>query len=415
MAGISAYAPNDNDVISLDYFGGEKEDAAEWIADSQNADGSFGANIFQSSLALMGLASADDGNSLLTNAKSRGAGYFMGVQEGNGSFGSDLYTAVSTIALLAEGKSLGDFSVSGKTAKDILAEHQLGNGGFKSGTNDADVDTTSWVMIALSQAGAGMPSKDGNSPSDYLLSAQHSNGSFGYNAADATESMDFTEEAIIALSSAAYPKDSSVQKALGWLASKQDGSGCISDGFRTALGSIAFRGYGEDEKAGKALDCLKILKNGDGSFGRSTNKSNAGDTGIALIALNGLTFPLPSESLHDGNSLADGNVGFSSIVKFTAKVTNRSGINAKNVNIELTGIPPEWVYGSSSGSVNHFDEIRAGQAKTAEIYVKMGGTGEYKVRAKVTAEQAKNPASSNEVLIKVSEALLDVLLSIMGQ
>ena len=116
----------------------------------------------------------------------------------------------------------------------------------------------------------------------------------------------------------------------------------------------------------------------------------------------------------DGNS-SDGNVGFSSIVKFTAKITNRSGITAKNVNVELTGIPLEWIYGSSDGSVNHFDEIKAGQSRTAEIYARMEDTGEYKVKARVTTEQAKNQADSNEVLVKVSEALLDVLLSIMGQ
>jgi len=217
------------------------------------------------------------------------------------------------------------------------------------------------------------------------------------------------------LSSAAYPKDQSVQNALGWLAGKQDEMGCISDGFRTALGSIAFRGYGEDEKAGKAVDCLRTLKNGDGSFGRSSNRSNAGDTGMAAIALNELTFPLPSGSMPDGNSSADGNVGFSSMVKFTVKITNRSGINAKNVNVELTGIPSEWIYGSSEGSVNHFGEIKAGQSKTAEIYAKMEDTGEYNVMAKVSTDQAKNQADSNEVLVKVSEALLDVLLGIMGQ
>ena len=58
------------------------------------------------------------------------------------------------------------------------------------------------------------------------------------------------------------------------------------DGFRTSLGAMALAAY-DESAAGKALECLPSQQNGDGSFGRLSNRSNAMDTALALLALEG--------------------------------------------------------------------------------------------------------------------------------
>ncbi len=408
MTGISAFAPNNGDTISLDYFEGANTDALEWLVDKQKSNGSIGNNIFQDAFALMGLSLSWDNNVSASNATNKSKNYLLGQQGHDGGFGNDLYTAAATMALLSSGKDLNNFAVSGKTSIELLKEHQLADGGFKSGTNESDVDTSAWATIAIAQAGKELPEKNNYSPVNYLLSAQHANGGFGYNASDSTESIDFTEEAIIALSAALHPKDQNVLKALDWLSSKQNTEGCISDGFRTALGSIAFRALGENEKSEKAANCLKTLQNGDGSFGRSSNASNAMDTGIAIIALSNAKFPLTTPQT-DTNEEA---VGINSIVKFLVEIKNNGIVKAQNVNVSLEGIPADWVFSDAQGSTSHFDEIKTGETKTAEIFAKLKSHGSFSVKAIVTTDQASSPSNSNSLFLNINEALLGVSIRI---
>ncbi len=403
FVGISASFPDDGDTVSLDYLNGFEEDAIEWLADNQKESGIIGNNSFQNSFALMGLSMAGQNNvSLDSGIVNDAIDNLLTHQENDAGFGNDLTTATAIMALLSNGKELTDFLKTGKNSIENLRENQMDDGGFKSGSNESDVDTTSWAMISFAQAGYQMPENDdGKSPVDYLLSAQHENGSYGYNASDLKESIDFTEEALIALAVA----NRSAENSVNWLSSKQNEQGCISDGFRTALGSIAFRMHGETDKADKALECLKTLAKGDGSFGRTTNSSNALDTGLALIALSSEEFPLTvSESLD-----TDGMAGLNSIVKFVVQIKNTGKVKAENVSITLDGLAENWVFDSGQGSIDFFDEIKPGETKTAEIFAQMKDVGNFEVKANVSTKTRLNDTSStNFVEVNVEQAKLDV-------
>ncbi len=409
MAGVSAYIPEEGDRLSLDYLDGRMADAIEWLVDNQENNGALGPNLFQSTFASIALSLAKDNNvEIDDDVINGGLSYIIDQQEEDAGFGDDLSTALAVIALLSNGKTLNSFAVSGITTVENLISNQQSDGGFRSGTTESDVDTTSWATIAIALAWESMPTNNGNSPIDYLLSAQHENGSFGYNSSYQAESIDFTEEAIIAFAAAGLEKNEDVQNAIKWLASRQDGDGCIGDGFRTALGSIAFRAYNEDENAGKAVECLQGMQNGDGSFGRNTNPSNAVDTAIAIIALNEKIFPFTPE----GEGTTEGKFGLNTILKFLVRISNVGAVDAENVSVLLSGIPDDWIYPASEGSIDYFDKIEPGKTKTAEIYVKLKETGSYTVNAVISANQLLSSLISNNVSVDVELALLEVSLSI---
>lgn len=404
MSGISAAIPANGESISLDYLEGNLQDAKEWLLDSQKASGAFGDNAFQSSLALSAL-SLESG---VQSAKDRAVAQLLSLQQADSGFGDELYTSVAIIALTANGKPLSEFDMNGKTSIELLAEKQQSDGGFKSGSPKSDVDTTSWAAIAFEQSGAGTPSKDGKTPADFLLSAMHSNGSFGYDKDDATENTGFTEEALVALAAMDHAKDAGIEKSLEWLSGKQNADGCLSDGYLTAMAVIAFNSWGESEKAGKAIECLKTLQNGDGSFGRSSNTSNSLDTGFAIIALEDEEFPLPAAK--DSNSPETGETSLNSIVKFTLSIKNSGIVKAKNVTISLDGIPESWILEESSDL--EFSEIKSGETKTAEIFVQLKDSGSFIANAVIATAQAKNPFRSNSQAFTVWEAMLEPTLTL---
>ena len=412
IVGISDYTPLDSDTVSLDYKEGKIEDAIEWLSDRQKENGEIGSNDFQSAFALMALGTSADSNVVLPQAViAKAQDYFIEKQESDASFGDGLQTALAVIALISTGRKLESFSVSGKTSIEKLAETQQGDGGFKSGTPSSDVDTTSWVIVAFSQAGEELPEKQGNSPIDYLLSVQQPGGSFGYNAYDSAGSVDFTEEAIIALAAAKHARDEAIENAIAWLSLQQDEEGCIVDGFRTALGGIAFSEWNETEKAEKTIECLNGLQNGDGSFGRKTNKSNAVDTAISVIALSGKTFPLSSDE-NWGSGSNDGFAGLNSVAKFIVEIENTGNVKAQNVKVALEGIPSSWVYSSSEGSIDFFESVLPGEKVVAEIFARLEGAGTFSVKAIVSSDTMLNEIESNKVELKVEEAALNAKLSL---
>lgn len=262
--GASAYVPKQGDILSLDYKEGPREDALEWLLDHQRESGALGGNYFQHAFATMGLQSSAEQEAIQLAER------YLNLNAADDVHGN-LYTAVRILA-------------SGEVSPSFVAElmdAQRADGGWRSGTPESDVDTTSWVMLALARSGEAVP----ESAVLYLLSAQHPDGSWGYNADDPGSSLDFTEEALLALSAAGYQGDA-VDSGLSWLTGQQTPEGCFVDGFRTSLGAMALAAY-DDSMAGKALECLPSQQNGDGSFGRLSNRSNAMDTALALLALQG--------------------------------------------------------------------------------------------------------------------------------
>ncbi len=151
-----------------------------------------------------------------------------------------------------------------------------------SGSSESDVSTTSWVMMATAQAGYQIP----ETAVEYLLDAQQENGAWGYRAGE-TNSLNYTQEALLALAAADYPRDQRIEKALEWLSDAQDAEGCYTNGFDTALGALIADVW--DGNLDVALACFSSyslnLQNGDGSFGRTSSPSNAMDTGLALWAM----------------------------------------------------------------------------------------------------------------------------------
>ena len=412
MVGVSSFIPENNDAIALDYLDGRIPDAFEWLLDFQKSNGEIGSNVFQHSIALSALSLAASSNIDAESAISNAVSNLLSKQSPDSGFGDELYTSVATMALLSNGKSLDEFDVSGKTSVELLEERQQSDGGFKSGSSTSDVDTSSWALLAFRQAGLEAPLKDGKSPIDYLISAQHSNGSFGYNASDASESVDFTEEALIAFGVSGAESSESAGKAIEWLSGRQDSEGCISDGFRTALGSIAFKTGNELENSGKAAECLKTLQNGDGSFGRSSNPSNAIDTAFAIVALSSAEFPLNVSQ--DSNGSGNGSLGLNSVVKFSIEIENNGSVRAKNVNVLLSGIPSGWLLSEAQGSISHFGEIEPGEKRTAEIFAVLKSTGSYDVQARVTSDQIAESIGSNILELGVEEAALEVVLRVSG-
>ncbi|GEM_PF-1937105 len=409
--GASDYTIQEGDTVSLDYFDGHPQNALEWILDNQQDNGLIGSNNFQHSFALMALSLAGENGITGQNESTNHAiDYLLSLQQTDAGFGDDLQSSVAVMALISNGKILSDFDVGTTDTLETIASHQQADGGFASGSVASDVDTTSWVILAFAQGGKEMPQTNDNSPAEFLLSAQHENGSFGYTAGDNTESIDFTEEALIALKAFGEPQSGQINEGLEWLASKQGANGCIEDGFRTALGAIAFRTWDQNSRAENAVSCLKVIQNGDGSFGRNTNESNAIDTGIGAIALSGKTFPLTvSEDTPDGNE-SDGTIGYNSIVKFRVEIKNNGNVSAENVQVLLEGIPFDWVL--SQGSIDEFDEIEPGETKTAEIFVQMKAPGSFLVQATVTTNTAAEDFLSNVLPLTVEEAFLAVRISV---
>ena len=168
----------------------------------------------------------------------------------------------------------------------------------------------------------------------------------------------------------------------------------------------------ENLKSQEAIDCLKTLQNGDGSFGRTTNQSNAMDSAIAIIALSEKTLPLTSGDSNSSHPQepTDGLVGLNSIIKFNAKITNNSNVTAQDVQVELQGIPSQWII--QHGTIRHFDEIAPHQTKTAEIYVEVLASGEFNTNAIASSATSTQEFSSNYVEFEVMEALLSVELTL---
>ncbi|MCR4335661.1 MAG: DUF4430 domain-containing protein [archaeon] len=403
FTGISDYFPSEGDTISLDYLDNKTEDAIEWLADNQETSGRFGSNLFQSGFGLMALSLANQNNvGIDSQVYTSGINYIENEQQSDAGFGDELYTAVSIMGLLSNGESLTDFDVDNKTAIEYLLENQNSDGGFESGTSISDVDTTSWSIIALVQAGEELPENNGNTPEDYLISVQLENGSWGYNA-ESTGSVEYTSEALIALA-VAESEDSAVQGGINWLSNQQDGEGCFSDGFRTALGSIALRMNNETEKADSALDCLNTMQNGDGSFGRTSNTSNAIDTGLAIIALSNEEFPLTTSVPNTGAT--EGTLGLNSIIKFIVEIENRGNVTAENVHVSLEGLPEEWILESDS-----IDSLQPGASEILEIFARLEDIGSFDVQAIVISDTSRTSSLSNFLGLDVEEALLGVNLS----
>jgi uncharacterized repeat protein (TIGR01451 family) len=307
------------------------------------------------------------------------------------------------MALIANGKSPEEISKNSASPANFLASKQESDGGF-SGWGQSDVDTTAWSILGLAASGEQMPSRDDNTPISYLLSAQNSDGGFGYQAGQAS-SQDYTSEALIALSAAGQEKNAAVSGAISWLKGQQNAEGCFSNAYTTALGTVALKAYGED--ANSARDCLEGMQLADSGFGRS-GTSNAVDTSLAIIALEGKTLPT-AVIVPETNP---GMVALQSTVKFVVAIRNSGKVTAKNVSISLQGIPAGWI--QQETSTLEMAQINPNETVQAAIYVDLKEAGQMQVFATVSGKGVTAPVNSPMLSFEVAAAQLDVSLSMQG-
>ena len=413
MIGISAHVPQNNDVIELGFAdeprGIEKsasEKAIEWLVLNQKQDGEIGEHkTWGNAFALIAL-SLFGGNE---NVKQKAGDYLLLQQGEDAGFGypgfdSDaLHTGAALMALIADGKSLEGISKNGNNPAGFLVSKQESDGGF-SGWGQSDVDTTSWSILGLAASGEQMPSRNGNTSLSYLLPAQNADGGFGYQQGQAS-AQDYTSEALIALSAAGQEKGNAINNAIGWLRGKQDAEGCLSNAYTTALGAMALKAYGED--ANSARECLEAMQLADNGFGRN-GTSNAVDTALAIIALEGKT--LPTKAIAPETN--PGTVALQSTVKFIVTIRNTGKVAAKDVSILLQGIPSGWI--QQETSTLEIAQISPDEAVQAAIYVDLKEAGQRQVFAAVSGKGVAASVNSPMLSFEVAAAQLNVSLSMQG-
>lgn len=195
---------------------------------------------------------------------------------------------------------------------DKLLAYRNDDGHFSPATSGDrslwDVSTTTWALIALRAAAQS----DGNvsSARAWLVAAQHADGGWGLQTADAGSTVDQTAAVVQALVAAgADPEDAVIQRALGFLdaAQRSDAgfgyslSDVRSNAESTAWAVQAIIAAGEKPtdarwvKDGRQpLDYLRSLQRANGSFAHrkgDTGQSALMSTTQSLIALAGRAFP----------------------------------------------------------------------------------------------------------------------------
>ena len=409
MIGISAHIPADGDIIELG-FANEPlglqtsviENAVNWLVENQHQDGEIGEHkTWGNAFALIAL-NLFEGNDTVKDLASDYLLANQGEDAGFGypGFGSDaLHTAAVIMTMIANEIEISE--VEGESAMDFMLSRQETDGGF-SGWGQGDVDTTSWVMMALTASNHAMPSNNNNSPVDYLASTQNQDGGFGYQAGQ-DSSEDYTAEALLALSAMNQENSDEAEDALLWLKNQQEQNGCFSNSYTTALATIAMTAFEEDTT--NATQCLEGLQLLDNGFGRNGETSNAVDTSLAVIALSGNTIPTMVLEGEENPEL----VAVGRIVKFTVEIRNRGEISANNISVGLDGIPFSWIQQETSQT--SIPEIEPGETVQVKIYVEMKQVGERDVFAVLSGEGISTSTNSNMLSFEVAEADLSINLS----
>lgn len=117
-------------------------------------------------------------------------------------------TAAAIMALIAAGLPPGNESI--EAGLDYIAANQEESGGFSSGWDPANRDSTAWAIGAIKAAGQDPVGNDwdtssGNTSVDFLLSLRAIDGSFKYSVGDAKNPEWGTAYAIPALLGIPYP------------------------------------------------------------------------------------------------------------------------------------------------------------------------------------------------------------------
>jgi prenyltransferase beta subunit len=214
--------------------------------------------------------------------------YLEGAQNGDGGFGaapgqrsSDLITGWAVLGLEAGGRSPFDVRSRGHSAIDFVRAHA---------GEDADVGTLERTVIALRGAGVGVRRFGGRPLLARLLASRRPDGSF-------EAQVNLTSFGILALRAAGRrPRSPLIQKAAGWLEREQNADGGFAfsarggasdvDDTGAALQALAAAGRPRSGAARRAARFVRRRQAPDGGFGQLTGShSNAQSTAWAIQGL----------------------------------------------------------------------------------------------------------------------------------
>ncbi len=232
-----------------------------WLLNQKNPDGSFGtySDTFETALAALALKNTDYN-------VSKAAEWLIGRQL-NGTWRGRSDIQATSLSLLAAGEMLPQDIVEQSV---LFLQNSLGNA--------PSVEDAAWAVIALSSLNVSPESGVA-----LLLSAQNSDGGFGYKAGE--ESYPW-ETALAAWALYEAGETTASQRAIAWLERHQysDGSwGYISD---TALAVVALSKAGGNQsviEAGRKF--LREAQLEDGSYSLGGSVSSVFQTALVLLAM----------------------------------------------------------------------------------------------------------------------------------
>lgn len=169
----------------------------------QAGDGSFGADVNATALAVLALHRSRPG------AATRAAAWLVATQSPNGGFGYRPGVApdVDTSGLASWGLAVEGRTAAVSRAAAFVRSAQSADGGFPAlPGDDSNTQSTGLATIALRLAGIGPRrslAKSGRGPLDYLVSLAHRDGSIDYRPGSSPTPAWTTAQALLGLTSGA--------------------------------------------------------------------------------------------------------------------------------------------------------------------------------------------------------------------
>ncbi len=284
-------------------------EAVAWLETHQQPDGSFGAwQEHATATAALALRAWNSSNASLSSA------YLSAAAENPDSWFYGAWGEADVPGIIAYSLAETSQAVNASAvAANVLPFQNSSSGGFRGyydfgagAAVDSSVDSAS-ALLGLSLLGV-MPAQNSSAAVSFLSSLQNADGSFNLTTSrsfDAIYSLGPNQDsetalALLALRAAGVAEsDSHIQNALGFLRARTESnfSGSV---YAASLAALVFNEFGDSAPLSSAVSFISSIQNADGGFAdaaRSSNASNALDTGFAAYALSlALTAPTPTPS-----------------------------------------------------------------------------------------------------------------------
>lgn len=330
-------------------------DAEDWLLANVESDGSYSPWFSgYSSMALLGLKNSEKNKTTIINYLQTELDNF----ESLATWGEADSAGLAIYALAINEVQIENKEEIANELKNFQNSATGGFNGFWEQHNNSwvqvsDSVSTSFAMLGLESISL-LDNQTKENSTSFLLSLQNLDGSFNltnvtiYNplVSLGPSEISTTALSLIALHSISY-NGSQATPALEFLKNKTNSTNVQNKTYDLAIAAWALALYGENQSAGNALNLLEKNQKTDGGFTdiiRSSNESNAIDTGIAAFALNEFNYTranvstLNNESNTSNSSSGDqGNYGGGSsgkTIRVIVDFSNSSTIDkyAQNCN-----------------------------------------------------------------------------------